>query len=341
MALPVFSIAEMRLFFKSCAQPHRVSRIRNFSSTVNKAKNESARSNEPKRPSDGALKPSRASRTPGDTTEYDKPKKEETGLTTQKPEKKAIDRGRVIPVPLKVIPKAQIASDVNLTPRQRLHLEILTRRQPVEIKKQSFKERLQVYHMGYFKELGLTFLKMSSIVSACAVTFVFAPAHLTAGTAPWIVGLIWLGGFVPGILTHYMTKSWVNRVFLDLPEKARESPKAAMEYAKNLPPDSLIDIRYIKFWGLEGSIKAETSEFVPTKGNFLRPLSFTWRDDLVNRRPSSVFTPNTFFVEPKTAAGNSSKDTIPGIWESVYRQIMKGPAKESPKWRSPLETQGG
>lgn len=135
-----------------------------------------------------------------------------------------------------------------------------------------------------------------------------------------------------------MTKGFVNRVFLDLPDKARESPKAAMEYAKNLPRDAEIDIRYLKGWGLEGSVKTSTSDLVPTKGNGLRPLTFTWNDYSLKRRKTTIWEPRSFFVQSTTASGSRSKDTVPGIWESVYRQITREPEKPSPKWQSNLES---
>jgi hypothetical protein len=43
---------------------------------------------------------------------------------------KSLDSGRKVPVPLKVIPKADIAPGVTLSPKERLHIEQLTRRLP-------------------------------------------------------------------------------------------------------------------------------------------------------------------------------------------------------------------
>lgn len=345
MALPTFLVAEMRLAFKNCVQQRKSSSLlysRYFSNAAIRRKGPPQKKPAPQRKpasrsSDGALTARKASQYVDTKHERGAADKEETGLATQEPEKTAVGTERRVPVPLKVIPRAQLSPQVTLTPRQRLHVEMMTRRPTVSTEKKIFKERIQIYHIGEFKENILAILKVSSIVAACAVTFVIAPAHFHAGTAPWITALIWLGGFVPGLTTQYMTKSWVNRVFLDLPEKARESPKAAMEYAKNLPSDAEVDIRYLKLWGLEGSVKASTSDLVPTKGKLLQPLTFTWKDKDVKQLKATKWAPNSFFVQSTTATGNKSVNTVPGIWESVYRQIVKEPNKPSPKWQSNLE----
>lgn len=340
MAVPEFLIIEMRLAFRNCAKQHRMMRSRCFSSTTI-SRYASPRKSSQSDPSNRALtskETSPATRSnngnAGNTTD-------KTGLTTQDPQRTAVDTGRRVPVPMKVVPPAQLNPQIRLTPRQRLHVEMLTRRPNVNVeeKKKVYRERIQIYHMGSFKENMLAVLKVSSIVSLCAVCFVIGPAHLNAGTAPWLTALIWAGGFVPAILTHYATKNWVNRIFLDLPPYARESPKTIMEYANNLPAETLLDIRYLKLWGLEGSVHGNTSDFLPTKkGWFLRPLTFKWKDSTVmKQRRSSRWDPEYFFVEKETASGANSRNTVPGIWETVYRQIMKDPQKPSTKWRSNLE----
>lgn len=328
----------MRLAFRSCKQQHRRSNLRCFSSSII-SRNDPPRKDFPSDPPDRALAPRKQSHAAESNGEHGRKAQDQTGLAPRDPEKRAVGTGRRVPVPLKVIPRAQLSPQIHLSPRQRLHVEMMTRRPTVNTEeKKVYRERIQIYHMGAFKESLLTTLKISSIVAVCAVTFVVAPAHLSGDTALWLTALIWAAGFVPGLVTHYSTKSWVNRVFLDLPPSARESPKTIMEYAKNLPSETLLDIRYIHPWGLEGSVQAATSDLVPTKSRFLRPLTFQWKNKAVmQHRKSSKWEPEAFYVEPKTAFGKKSKDTIPGIWENVYRQIMKDPGKPSLKWKSHLE----
>lgn len=233
---------------------------------------------------------------------------------------------------MKVIPKAEIAPNVRLSPRERLHIEVLTRRQPQKIEKKIYRERLQIYHIGALKENVMAVLKVSGIVCACAVTFVIAPAHLNAGHDLWLVALIFLGGFVPGFLLNYMTMPMVSRVFLNLPLKARETSKAAMEYAKNVPRDAELDIRYLKPWGLEDSIKAKMSEFEPTKGNLFRPLTFKWMSKYAKHKGGLIQNPTSFYVNPKSATGEASKDTVPGIWGSVYRKLANPEGSSVARW---------
>lgn len=57
-------------------------------------------------------------------------KKELVPLPT---EGKALDTSRNVDVPMKVLPKAQLGSNVTLSPLQRLHIEHITRRNPKRI----------------------------------------------------------------------------------------------------------------------------------------------------------------------------------------------------------------
>ena len=337
MSLPNFLVLEMRAAFRSCAQQHRLSRQRQFSCSV------AARLQKPpgskNNPSDnwpytGAIVPQPGTQWQADTRPGSDSRHDGKELAPRQKGETALDTGRRVPVPLRVIPKAEVAPGVKLSPRERLHIEVITRQQRKVGKpeqKKVFRERLQIYHMGALKENALIFLKMSSIASACLVTFIIAPAHLTGSTALWLTALIWFGGFVPGVLVNYATKPMISRIFIDLPTRAKESSKAAMEYAKNLPKDADIDIRYLKPWGLEGSVKARLSEFEPAQGNLLRPLSFKWKDGY--KRPTSRYMPTEFYVWPETAAGKQSSNTIPGIWENVYQNLIQASKKGMAKWQ--------
>jgi len=326
MSLPTFLVMEMRSAFRACAKQHRLSNTRCFSVAPKGCKERPSApksgSQQPQWPYNGALTQPKQAHGRSVGTDDSHTQNTETDLVPQQKEQTALDTGRRVPVPMRAIPKAQITPDLKLSPRERLHIEVLTRQQPRKQEKKIYRERLQIYHMGSFKENVLAILKVSCIVCACGVTFVIAPAHLTAGTSLWKVALIWIGGFIPGITVNYMTKPMISRIFLDLPSKARETSKAAMEYAKNLPGDADLDIRYLKPWGLEKSIKARLSEFEPTNGNIFRPLTFKWKDRWLRTRPFSRSTPTSFFVTPETASGEASKNTIPGVWSSVYKQLM-------------------
>jgi len=165
---------------------------------------------------------------------------------------------------MKIIPKGELTPDVKLTPRERLHIEILTRRLPLQKAEQKvYRERLQIYHVGNLKENIMSVLRVSGIVCACTVTFIIAPAHLNAGHDLWLVASIFAGGFVPALLLNYMTMPMVSRIFLNLPLKARETSKAAMEYAKNLPKDAelaMVSVSSLRY-GSIGTLPSKTRFF--------------------------------------------------------------------------------
>jgi len=328
MSLPDFRVMEMRSAFRVCARQYRSPNTRCLTTAPRRCKDRptspKSGSKQPPWPYNGALTPAKQAQGRNVQREEAKSQKDETGLVPQQKEETALDTERHVPVPMRAIPKAQITPNLKLSPRERLHIEVLTRQQPRQQEKKVYRERLQIYHMGSFKENILAILKFSCIVTASGVTFIVAPAHLAAGTSLWIVALIWMGGFVPGVAINYMTKPMISRIFLELPTKARETSRAAMEYAKNLPGDADLDIRYLKPWGLEKSIKAKVSEFEPTEGNVLRPLTFKWKDSWLKTRSVPRSTPTSFFVYPQTAAGEASKNTIPGIWNAVYSQLVAG-----------------
>lgn len=187
--------------------------------------------------------------------------------------------------------------------------------------------------MGSLRENVLAATKVGTIACACVVTFIIAPAHLNAGSESWLVAFIWACGFVPFFAINYFTKPMVSRVFLSLPPNARETSKQAMDYAKNLPPEADVDIEYLKPWGLPSIIKANVCEFEPSQGTWLRPASFRFLDKYQKKRPTPRFSPTSFYVEPKTASGEASKDTIPGLWGSVYKRLMESPQdNQLAKW---------
>lgn len=339
-SLPTLLVVEMRSAFKACARQHQRSTTRLFSTVPQRYRQgphpPKGGSKQPQWPYNGALTPQKPAQAQNIQRDDGRDQKNETELVPQQKEQTALDTGRRVPVPMRAIPQAQITPNLKLSPRERLHIEVLTRQQPRQQEKRIYRERLQIYHIGNFREVVLAIGKGSCVFCACLVTFVFAPAHVTAGTSLWIVALIWLGGLVPGVVFNYMTKPMISRIFLNLPTKARETSKAAMEYARNLPGDADLDIRYLKPWGLERAIKARLSEFEPTQGNILRPLTFKWKNRLLKNRPSSISTPTSFYVDSKTASGAASTNTIPGIWDRVYKQLVGGgQASPMAKWEKP------
>lgn len=335
MSLPHFLIYEMRFAFQSCRSGALKQPCRHLSSSQHLLKRP-RRKQSPHLPIQNQgqnCKDTRDSGASKDLQDGLETRENSTKLVPQEKEARLPEDGRKVPVPMKIIPRAEISAGVKMTPRERLHLEVLTRRQPRLPEKKAYRERLLIYHWGFARENWMAVLKMSAIVCWCAVTFIIAPAHIAAGTPLWLTSLIFVGGHVPAIVINYLTKPMVSRVFLNLPPTARESPKAAMEYARNLPKNAELDVRFLRPWALEGSIQAQMSEFAPIKSGLFRPLTFQWIGRFVNKGSILLPNPTKFFVAPKTASGRAARDTIPGLWANVYKHLSGVETDAVAKWK--------
>lgn len=255
---------------------------------------------------------------------------------------------RRVPVPVRIIPQAEIDRKVRLTPRERLHIEVLTRQQPQRLQtvhgidNKTYRERLQIYHVGAGREIPLSLLRVSALACIAFGTAIIIPSHIYAGTEFWKIAIITIGTFLPAVLIHWWTQPMVTRIFLALPLKARQSSKTAMEYAKNLPRDAELELKYLLPYGLEGTTKAKVSDFIPAKQerNLLKPAtwfrSVTFRR--VSKQESKRFEPREFYVWGKTMSGKKSKNTIPGIWEGLFDQLVQVRAENAMKWKKQIPT---
>ena len=331
MALPAFLVLEIRTAFKSCAQQYRLFSRRHISSTSARlAANQSGSSPARSWPYNGAVIPQTPnSKSPTPLKQSSSDGKE---LVQKSRDQNAVGTERRVPVPLRVIPKPELGKGVRLSPRERLHVEVLTRHLPrAKQEKKIYRERLQIYHIGSFREIFLVLMKVSSVISIALVTVIFVPAHIKAGTSLLMVAFIGFCGFIPWIFVNTVAKPMISRIFLELPTKARETNKAALEYAQNLPRDAQLDIRYLKPWGIEGRIRTKISQLEPVETTVWRPQSFRMRK--IYDEPA-FWKPSYFYVYPHTAIGEKSKNTIPGLWTSVYRKIMQIPeGTDIAKWR--------
>jgi hypothetical protein len=130
-SLPPALVADIRHAFFACSRQHAASRRARFTTFKPRLEGSEPRKNENlpiqvvhnrlqaqkkdnARPSEPSATPSAAGRE----------------LITRPDEAKSLDNGRKIQVPLKVIPKADIAPGLTLSPKERLHIEQLTRRLP-------------------------------------------------------------------------------------------------------------------------------------------------------------------------------------------------------------------
>lgn len=130
-SIPIVLVAEIRLAFQACSKQHAVTRKTRFSTLrpLWKSSPPTKSKNSPIQVVHSQLK---AERKPDvrPTIPPASALAESKKLVPHEEEDKSMDRGRKVEVPLKVIPKADIAPNLTLTPKERLHIEQLTRRLP-------------------------------------------------------------------------------------------------------------------------------------------------------------------------------------------------------------------
>lgn len=124
----------------------------------------------------------------------------------------------------------------------------------------------------------------------------------------------------------------VTEVFLRLPQTAQHSPKAAMEYAKSLPIDATIEMRFTRATCLTDVVSPRLAHTRPIK-SMLRPVTFEWYGPLVEYGHFLRPNPTQFYVRPESASGKAARDVTPGIWSKVYERLTGTESGTVAKWR--------
>lgn len=130
VGIPTVLIAEVRTAFRSCARQYASTRKTRFSTLRPLLKGP-----QPPRRTDNLpiqvvhsqLRAAKKSQSSPTLPQNPQAGKELVPVTEGE---RALDSDRKIEVPLKVIPKAEIAPNLTLSPKERLHIEQLTRRLP-------------------------------------------------------------------------------------------------------------------------------------------------------------------------------------------------------------------
>lgn len=128
-SLPQFLVAELRLAFQSCSRQHAAARKTAFSTWRPLLKSSppgKKNDNLPIQVVHSQLQAQKKSH----ARPLAPPASESKELVPRLEEGKSLDSGRKVEVPFKVIPKADIAPNLTLSPKERLHIEQLTRRLP-------------------------------------------------------------------------------------------------------------------------------------------------------------------------------------------------------------------
>lgn len=69
-------------------------------------------------------------------------------------------------------------------------------------------------------------------------------------------------------------------------------------------------------------VEANIADLVPRKGLW-PPTTFEWVGSRVDAGTWLRGNPTCFFVNQRSGTGKAARDTIPGIWENVYKRIMR------------------
>ncbi|KIX00441.1 uncharacterized protein Z518_10580 [Rhinocladiella mackenziei CBS 650.93] len=329
-SIPAVLIAEVRTAFQVCSKQYTATRRTRFSTWRPLLKSSPPTREIENLPIQVVHSRLKARQTP--SLPKKAPTNKELVLVEEEEEKKSLDTGRKVEVPLKVIPKAEIAPNLTLSPKERLHIEQLTRKPPPRSETKVYKKRFRIYSAGNGRIYMLTFLRFASILALSFVTVIVAPAHWMNGSPLYLVAGIWLAGFIPFAYINWTLRPMVTEVFLRLPRSVQHSPKVAMEYAKSLPADAMLDLRFMRASAITDLISLKIANTRPTK-SAMRPVSFEWFGPLVE--PGSFLRPNPtqFYVRPQSASGRAARDVVPGIWSKVYERLTGVESSVVSKWR--------
>ncbi|KIV94451.1 hypothetical protein PV10_02218 [Exophiala mesophila] len=325
--LPTALLVQVRVAFATCSRQHAVSRKSQFSTLRPLFRKAPEKPKTPKSVSIQVAhhraqlqkeqekekeRQATSSQRTHDTKELVPRSKEDTSVSTE----------RKFQVPLKVIPKAQIAPNVSLSPRERLQLEELTRRTPRPAEPTVYKKKIRIYSAGYPRIYGVLFVKFTFTLILSVVTFVVVPAQWFGDVPVWVTAGFWLAWFLPACYVHWYLRGFVSEIFLRLPPKAQLTPKATMEYAKSLPNDSVLELTFMRWTMLPSTVSMKLGQLQPLSSRF-QLANFGVAGPLDNPGTFLRPTPKVFYVRPRSAEGMAVKDTIPGIWPKVFARLTQ------------------
>lgn len=135
----------------------------------------------------------------------------------------------------------------------------------------------------------------------------------------------------PFFLVKFLARPFVSWIYLVLPQHARQSPRAALEYSRNLPHNALLQICFMRATALTGQVEANIADLVPRRGKW-PPTTFEWVGRRVEKGTWYHSNPTYFFVNQRSGTGKASRDTVPAIWENVYERIMGREPRTKTKW---------
>ena len=195
----------------------------------------------------------------------------------------------------------------------------------------------------------MTISRVLAIGLVSFMTAVWIPAYYLSSTVPvWSLVFIWASSLVPLLALNHFTRSMITEMFLVLPPTARVSPAAAMNYARNLPRDAVLHIRFLRWTGIPGFMRVRIADVQPLPfaaqadkpwwlprdlermANFKIPMTPMIKETSSFLKPAIT----EFFVRTKTAGGRAARNTIPGLWEIVYKRLTGVEVGAVPRWKA-------
>jgi hypothetical protein len=143
--------------------------------------------------------------------------------------------------------------------------------------------------------------------------------------------LVLVGTAGPFLLVKFLASPFVSWIHLNLPQHARRTPRAALEYSKNLPQDALLQISFMRATALTSQVEVNIADLVPRRGRW-PPTTFEWVGHRVDKGTWLRSNPTRFFVNPRSGTGKAARDTVPGVWQNVYARIMGIERGTKMKW---------
>ncbi|KAF6231623.1 hypothetical protein HO173_010155 [Letharia columbiana] len=180
-------------------------------------------------------------------------------------------------------------------------------------------ERLLIYHAGTPRIVFVGFLKITTIFLFTASVLLVAPTFYHDPKQPaWVAPAVAAAGAVPLLYVTYYAAPFVAFVHIKLPIFARRSTEHLLNWARNIPSKTEVDLTTIKSYGSLRISRMQISELRPTKARFgIENLIRVPHFSSIKKRP--WWAPkerNLFFV------GSERRKTVEtAVWQKALGQI--------------------
>jgi hypothetical protein len=146
-------------------------------------------------------------------------------------------------------------------------------------------------------------------------------------------------GAMPMLAMSYLTAPFVKRVALEIPESARRSRDALMNFSQKMPGNTRLEfttLRAFPFPRNTGMILSDLRTLSPQKGrlaNIELPKSKEWRQNQKNKpihlRFWEIIAEPRFKFYVKEGRNYTVTTGVPGVWENVAMTIQRQTLKDA------------